>query len=263
MHNNTALITGATTGIGYELTKLFANDGFNLVLVARNEERLSAIKSDLSEKYGISIKTIAKDLSLPESSQAIYDELEKESIMIDILVNNAGFGLHGFFCETDIEMELKMIRLNIIALTHLTKLMLKDMISSDGGKILNVASTAGFIPGPLMAVYYATKAYVLSFSDALSNELSGTGITVTVLCPGPTKTEFANVANTNNTTLFNTAFMKVMSAEKVARIGYRALMKGESTVIAGFMNKLIIQSAVRTSPRKIVAKITRWLNGKK
>ena len=162
--NKTALITGASTGIGYELTKLFAKDDYNLVLTARNEQRLNQIKKELSLDYDIDIKIIAKDLSLYNAPQEIYEELQKSDITIDVLVNNAGFGLHGLFAASDLSTGLEMMQLNMVSLTHLTRLFLDGMIQRESGRILNVASTAAFQPGPLMAVYYATKAYVLSFS---------------------------------------------------------------------------------------------------
>ena len=186
----TVLITGASSGIGYELTKLFARDRYNLVLVARSESKLQQIASELTQQFGVTVKFITKDLALSTSPIEIWQELQTEGIAIDILVNNAGFATYGLFTETELQAELNMMQLNMATLTHLTKLFLQEMFPRKTGKILNIASTAAFQPGPLMAVYYATKAYVLSFSEALANELQGTGITVTVLCPGPTASGF-------------------------------------------------------------------------
>ena len=179
----TALVTGSAHGIGYQLACVFARHSYNLVLVDKDQEKLAVTAEDFRQKFGISVKTIVKDLSISISPEEIFTELQQAAIKIDILVNNAGFGTYGIFSETDLTTELKMLQVNIVSLTHLTKLFLKDMISQGYGKILNVASVAAFQPGPLMAVYFATKAYVLSFSEAIANELEGTGVTVTTLCP--------------------------------------------------------------------------------
>ncbi len=250
----TALVTGASSGIGYELTKLFARDRYNLVLVARSEQKLIQIADELKEKFRISVKTIAKDLSVPESPEEIFRELQQEAIKIDVLVNNAGFATYGFFTETDLNAELKMMQLNMVALTHLTKLFLKDMLEQNEGKILNIASTAAFQPGPLMAVYYATKAYVLSFSEAIANELQGSGVTVTALCPGPTESGFQARANMEQSKLVSG--QRIMDAETVALIGYRGLMKNKTVVIPGLKNKLLVLT-VRFTPRNIVTQIVR------
>ena len=255
----TALITGASYGIGYELAKLFAADGYSLVLIARSGDKLKAIAQELQSKFSVSVKTIQKDLSHPASSEEVFQELQKSSIQIDALVNNAGFGAYGLFSEIDWERESEMMRLNIRTLTHLTKLFLDGMIQRKHGRILNVASTAAFQPGPLMAVYYATKAYVLSFSEALANELENTGVTVTCLCPGPTETEFQKTAKMGKNIIFS---LDIMSAESVARIGYNALMKGKTLVIAGWINYLGM-IASKFGPRKLVTRITRMLQESK
>ncbi len=254
--NKTVLITGPTSGIGYELAKLFAKDGYGLVLVARNADKLSNLKEEFEKRYGVLVKVIAKDLVDPAAPDQIYKELKNSSHPIDILVNNAGFGNYGYFLHTDIETELQMIRLNIASLTHLTKLFLPDMVQNTYGKILNVASTAAFQPGPLMAVYYASKAYVLSFSEALSNEFQGTGVTVTALCPGPTKTDFQKRADIEGTRIVHSGLM--MDAETVAKEAYRGLMKGKPLVIPGIKNKIAAFS-VRLSPRRLVTRIVRSL----
>lgn len=194
----TALITGASVGIGRELAKLFAQGGYSLVLVARNATRLSDVATELEKQFGTKAKPFPLDLTSTAAPQFLFDQLQRENIAIDILVNNAGYGKLGAFATIPYEETAGQIALNITALTHLTKLFLAPMLERNAGRILNVASTAGFQPGPLMAVYYATKAYVISFSEALANELRGTGVTVTCLCPGLTNTEFQTGWNRNN-----------------------------------------------------------------
>ena len=248
-----ALITGASSGIGYELTRLFAHDGYNLVLVARNQKQLMQMADELKEKYSVSVKVISKDLSAASAPEEIFTELQQESRGIDALVNNAGFATYGLFSETDLEAELQLMQVNMVTLTHLTKLFLPGMLNKRMGKILNLASTAAFQPGPLMAVYYATKAYVLSFSEALANELHGTGVSVTALCPGPTESGFQKKANMEDSKLFSG---KIMDAQTVARIGYRGLMTNKTVVIPGLRNKILVET-VRFSPRKMVTRVVR------
>lgn len=255
----TALITGASGGIGYELAKLFARDGMNLVLVARSADRLVQVAKELQSSSACKVKTIALDLSTAPAPKFLFDQLQAEGIAVDILINNAGFGAFGEFAQIGEEEILGQIELNITALTHLTRLFLPQMISRRRGKIMNVASTAAFQPGPLMAVYYATKAYVLSFSEALANELSGSGVTVTCLCPGPTNTDFARRAGNDKSRLFKK--IGGMSAETVARDGYRGLMAGKTVVISGVQNWLAAES-VRFAPRKMVTAISRWVSEK-
>ena len=203
----TALITGASGGIGYELAKLFARDHHNLVLVARSSAKLAHFAGELERQFGISAKPIALDLVAAPAPQFLFDQLGREGISIDILVNNAGYGVLGEFAGVPLEESLGQIQLNVTALTQLTRLFLGSMLERHSGRILNVASTAGFQPGPRMAVYYATKAYVISFSEALANELSGTGVTVTCFCPGATDTGFQGRAGTENTMLFRTEIL--------------------------------------------------------
>jgi uncharacterized protein len=248
-----ALITGASSGIGYELTRLFARDGYNLVLVARNQKQLMQMADELKEKYSVSVKVISKDLSAASAPEEIFTELQQESIEIDALVNNAGFAVYGLFSETDLDAELQMMQVNMVTLTHLTKLFLPGMLKNRTGKILNLASTAAFQPGPLMAVYYATKAYVLSFSEALANELHGTGVSVTALCPGPTASGFQKKANMEDSKLFSG---KIMDAQTVARSGYRGLMTNKTVVIPGLRNKILVEGE-RFAPRKMVTRIAR------
>lgn len=252
--NKTALITGASGGIGYELAELFAKDRYNLVLVARSADRLTQFADELHREFGISAKVVALDLTAASAPQSLFDELQREDIAVDILVNNAGYGVLGEFATISLEDNLGQIQLNITALTHLTRLFLGPMIERHSGKVMNVASTAGFQPGPLMSVYYATKAYVISFSEALANELHGTGITVTCLCPGATDTGFQSRAGLGNTLLFKK--LRPMDAATVARDGYRALMAGKTIVISGFRNWLLAES-VRFSPRRLVTAVSR------
>ncbi|BAZ23401.1 short-chain dehydrogenase/reductase SDR [Kalymmatonema gypsitolerans NIES-4073] len=256
----TALITGASGGIGYELAKLFAHDGYNLVLVARSGQKLAEIADDFKQKFGIGVKVIAKDLSIPTAPDEIFQQLQQEAIKVDVLVNNAGFASYGFFHEIDLAPEVQMMQVNMVCLTHLTKLFLKDMVKQGFGRILNVASTAAFQPGPLMAVYYATKAYVLSFSEAIANELEGTGVTVTALCPGPTESGFQQRAAMENSKLVSG--QKIMDAETVAQIGYRALLQGKTVVIPGVKNKILAET-VRFTPRKLVTKLVRSMQESK
>lgn len=252
--NTIALITGASGGIGYELAKLFAGDRCHLVLVARSESKLQQIASELTEKFGVSVKVIAKDLAVPTSPEEIWQELQTAGITIDVLVNNAGYATYGLFAETELESELKMMQLNMVTLTHLTKLLLPGMLERRAGKVLNIASTAAFQPGPLMAVYYASKAYVLSFSEALANELQGTGVTVTVLCPGPTASGFQARANMENSKLVKNK--AIMDAQEVAAIGYRGLNNNQTVVIPGWKNKFLALT-VRFTPRNVITKIVR------
>lgn len=257
----TALITGASGGIGLELAKLFAADRFDLVLVARSEQALQDLAAELKTKYNTNTRILIKDLSLPQAPQEIYDELQTAGIQVDILVNNAGYGNFGFFLKTDLQKELNMLNLNINALTALTKLFLPAMVAQRSGRILNVASTAAFQPGPLMAVYYASKAYVLSFSDAIANELKGTGVTVTTLCPGPTETGFQKLAEMENSELFKRGNV-VMDAQTVARIGYRATLQGKPLIIPGTMNKLGTLLP-RFLPRQWVAAVVRRIQAQR
>jgi short-subunit dehydrogenase len=252
--NRTALITGASTGIGRELAKLFARDHYGLVLVARNSARLAEFADELQRQFGILAKSFPLDLSASSAPQFLFDQLAREKIAIDVLVNNAGYGKLGAFAEVSLEESLGQIALNVTALTHITRLFVGPMLERKSGKILNVASTAGFQPGPTMAVYYATKAYVISFSEALADELRDTGVGVTCLCPGATDTSFQTRAGTENTNLFRR--MRPMDAKTVAQDGYRGLMKGKPLVISGFRNLLLAES-VRMAPRRLVTAISR------
>ncbi len=247
----TALITGASGGIGYELARLFAGDGYNLVLVARSADKLNEMKQQYEGKAGIHVRVIPHDLARPSAPQEIFDELQREGVAVDVLVNNAGFTVFGKFVETELEQELQMMQVNIVALTHLTKLLLPSMVERGWGKVLNLASTAAFFPGPLMAVYYASKAYVRSFSEALAVELEGTGVTVTALCPGPTETGFQKRGNMEDSRLV--AGRKIMDARTVARTGYRGMMKGQMLVVTGLKNWVQVE-ATRFIPDKLLAR---------
>ena len=249
----TVLVTGATVGIGYELSKIFAHEGHRLVLVSRSIDRLAKVANQCRAASGTTAKIIAKDLARPESPTELFAELEADSISVDILINNAGFGTYRPFAAGDAKSQLDMLQVNVTSLTHLTRLLLPGMISRSFGKILNVASTAAFQPGPLMAVYYATKAYVLSFSEALGNELNGTGVSVSTLCPGPTATEFQQRARMQNSKLVSGT---LMDARTVAVAGYRGLMKNKSVIIPGMGNRLLAFS-IRLTPRKLVTAIVR------
>jgi short-subunit dehydrogenase len=255
----TALITGASFGIGMEFARIFAREGYSLVLVARSADKLRQVASELEKAYGTLSLILATDLTDPGASSYVLDQTTRAGIRVDVLVNNAGFGQYGLFAENDLEECLRQIQLNVTTLTHLTRLYLPAMIERKNGGILNVASTAAFQPGPLMAVYFATKAYVLHLSEALSNELKGTGVTVTCLCPGATATEFHKRAKATGQRLLR---MGSMDARTVAEDGYRALVAGKPVVISGFKNWLVAQS-VRVSPRSLVTAIARKIQEEK
>lgn len=231
----TALVTGAASGLGYELSVLLAKDNYDLILVDIDAPNLKKVKSKLNEVYECHVDIIIKDLSKSNVAREILNEIN--CISIDVLVNNAGFGLFGTFSGTDWQRESEMLHLHILTVTHLTKLILPSMISRKAGKILNISSLAAFQPGPLMSIYYASKAYMLSFSEAIANELKGTGITVTVLCPGPTNTDFQSVVSEN--TLENKISFNMACPSKVARYGYTAMLKGKTVAIPGRFNKFL------------------------
>ena len=258
MPSQTVLITGASGGIGYELAKLFARDHHNLILVARSGDKLAQVANEL-QGFGVTAKTMALDLADAPAPKFLFDQTQREGIAVDILVNNAGFGAFGEFAQMRHEEILGQIDLNVRALTDLTRYFVGPMVSRRRGRIMNVASTAGFQPGPLMAVYYATKAYVISFSEAIANELRDAGVTVTCFCPGATHTGFAQRAGNDQSRLFKT--MGAMSADKVALDGYRAVMEGRTLAISGVHNWITAQST-RFAPRKIVTAISRWVSEK-
>jgi len=253
----TALITGASGGIGEQLALLLAADKHDLVLVARNAGKLESLCQEFARAHGILARSVAADLADPQAPSHILDVLARDGIAVDVLVNNAGFGASGAYAEIDWETEAHMIQVNITALAHLTRLFLPDMLARRNGKILNVASTAAYVPGPFMAVYYASKAFVLSFSEALAEEVQGTGVSVTALVPGATATNFASTAGNAESPLFRGG--NVMDAATVARLGYDAMMSGQRVAVAGLSNKLTALST-RLAPRSALAKIARRLN---
>jgi short-subunit dehydrogenase len=252
---HTVLLTGATAGIGYELAKIFAREGYPLILVSRNGERLAKVAEELTGKRKAAVKTIAKDLTRREAPQEIFAEVQQAAKTVDILVNNAGMGTYGSFPRCDLQKQLDMIQVNVTALTHLTGLFLPSMLDRGSGKILNVASTAAFQPGPKMAVYYATKAYVLNFSEALAYEMRKNGVTVSALCPGPTTTEFQSRARMEKARLVQSA---MMDAKTVAEAGYDGLMRGKRVIIPGFKNKLLAFST-RFASRKTTTAIAGYM----
>ena len=254
-----ALITGASGGIGLELAKEFAKNGINLVLVARSESKLQTLANLLELEYKVKAKVIAKDLSLLEEVEALYHQLEYEKIRVDYVVNNAGFGDYAYFHEAEWNKLHEMINLNITALTRLSHLYAKDMVKNGFGKIMNVASTAAFQPGPMMAVYFATKSYVLFLSEAMASELEGTGVTVTALCPGATESGFQSAASLEESKMVKGK--KLPTSAEVAEYGYKAMMKGEAVAIHGMFNYLMANS-VRFSPRSLVVKLVKSLQGK-
>ena len=247
----TALITGASSGLGIWYARVLAEDGYDLVTVARRENALLEQKAILEREYGISVTVLAKDLSQSSAVDEIYDYCVDNGIKIHTLINNAGFGDFGKFHERTLKKQTDMIAVNITALTSLTHKFMQGMIDSHDGRILNVASIAGFEPGPLMSVYYATKAYVISFTEALAVELKGTGVSIMALCPGPTETGFEDAASAKASGLFKN--MKVATAEDVVRFSYRKLKKGRVLVIQGFTNKLV-PFACRFVPRAFMRK---------
>jgi short-subunit dehydrogenase len=255
----TALITGASSGIGLELAKIHAQKGDNLVLVARSEQKLNDLKKELESQYKITATVIASDLSNPEAAHQLFDLTEKENIQVDYLINNAGFGDFEEFSISDLNKAMQMIDLNIKSLTILTKLYLDGMLKRKSGKIMQLASTASFQPGPLMAVYYATKHYVLAFSEAIAEELKGSGVSVTALCPGPTASGFQSVADLGESKLVKDK--KLPSSAEVAEYGYKSMMKGKRVAIHGFQNKLMAFS-VRFTPRNWVTALVKKLSEK-
>jgi len=255
----TALITGASSGIGLELAHLFARDGYRLVLVARNRSTLRQLGDDLQSRYSITVRIEPKDLAHPATPAELYQDLQESGIVLDVLVNNAGFGGAGAFVSTDWNHEAEMMQVNMVALTHLTKLFLPQIRAREG-MIMNVASTAAFQPGPFMAVYYASKAYVLSFTEALAEELRGTGVKVSCLCPGPVKTNFQKRAYLEGTAMINSPL--TVDVREVARVAYEGLKQGKRVVIPGWKNRVGVE-LLRISPRETVTKVVRKLQEKK
>ncbi len=255
----TALITGASSGIGLELAHLFAHDGYRLVLVARNRGALRELADDLQSRYSVTVRVSPKDLAHPAAPTELFQELQEAGIVLDVLVNNAGFGGGGPFLTTDWNNEAEMMQVNMVALTHLTKLFLPQIRAREG-KVLNVASTAAFQPGPFMAVYYASKAYVLHFTEALAEELRDSGVTVTCLCPGPVKTNFQKRAHLGDTKLATSPLL--VDVREVARVAYEGMKQGKRVVIPGWKNRFGVQM-LRLSPRDMVTKVIRRIQESK
>ncbi len=253
----TALVTGAASGLGYELALLLINDNYNLILVDIDEVKLEKVKSKFFKSHKNKVEVLVKDLSLPNIAQEIYNEVKQTPI--EVLVNNAGFGLFGTFADTDWERESQMLHLHILTTTHLTKLLLPSMIARKKGKILNISSLAAFQPGPLMSMYYASKSYILSFSEAIANELKGLGVTVTVLCPGPTKTSFQEVVSCDASV--NKIKFNMSCPIDVALYGYKAMQKGKTLAIPGMFNKFL-SALPRFISRNMVTKIVRNIQEK-
>jgi len=256
-HSGLALVTGASSGIGAELARVLARHGHDLLLVARDRARLDALASELGRECGVKAEGFPADLGEAGGVGAVVAAVESRSLEIEVLVNNAGVGMHGPFASGDPGALAAMLKLNVLALTELTRALLPAMLKRKRGQILNLASTAAFFPGPYMAAYYASKAYVLSFSVALATELDDTGITVTALCPGPTRSAFAERAGLKATRLFRGR--GVMEAAEVAKVGYDGMRAGEVVVIPGLRNKLLAASS-RVGPRTLAARIVRALH---
>ncbi len=252
----TALITGASTGIGKELAYIHAEKGGDLIIIARSKDKLEKLQTEIKSKYSVNVMVIAIDLSKPESPKAIFDEVKKAGIEVDYLINNAGFGGVGKFHERKWEDDNQMINLNILALTALTRFFLPEFVKRNSGKVLNVSSTASFMPGPLQAVYFATKAYVTFFSNAIAEELSDTNVTVTNLMPGATETEFGRVSGMDKTSMFKGA----VGARSVAEDGYNGMIKGKLDVISGLtFGQKFMMAFIPFTPKKMVLKQIRQM----
>jgi len=252
---NTALITGASSGIGLELARIHASKGDNLVIVARNKQKLDELKSELESKYGVSVLTIGIDLSVPDAPKEVYAITKAARIRIDYLINNAGFGNFSLYADSDWEINKNMIHVNILAVSQFIRLYLPEMIERKNGKILNLASSAAFMPGPLLSVYYATKAYVLSLSQGVNSEISKSGVTMTALCPGPTDTGFAVAADAVDSRVFKK--IKMATPRSVAEYGYHAMMKGKPVALDNPMVKTAV-FIFRFIPRSWIPILVRW-----
>ena len=250
-----ALITGATAGIGYELAKCFAQDGHNLILVARTESRLESVANELSDDFDIDVTIIPADLSDPEMPEAIFDTVKEDGTYVDYLINNAGFGINGSFETTDLNTELNIIQVNAASVVALTKFFLQDMLAGEGGGIMNVSSIGAFQPVPFLNVYCATKAFVQSFTEALAYEQRKSNVHIMALCPGITSTEFIERAEANDNPMMKAGLVPMQSAEAVAREGYRAFMARKTVVVTGLMNKIAVQYS-RLTPNRIKTAVT-------
>jgi short-subunit dehydrogenase len=257
MAAETVLITGASSGIGEELARHFAADKSNLVLVARSKQKLERLAEELHSAEGVEVRVVAQDLAEATAASAIFEQLAGDGVTVDVLVNNAGFGALGALASLPVLRQMDMIQVNVTSLAHLTRLFLPGMLARNRGGILNVASTAAFQPGPNLAVYCAGKAFVLSLSEALAEELAATAVRVTCLCPGPTATGFGAEAAMEHVRLFG---LGMMDARRVAAAGHRAFRRGQVVVVPGFVNKVGVFS-VRIAPRFLIRKVTRFLLG--
>jgi short-subunit dehydrogenase len=252
----TALITGASSGLGLELAELFAADGSNLILVARRADLLNDLAGRLSSRYGVRAEVLATDLSGTGAVEELESRVRDRDLQVDVLVNSAGFGARGAFAELPVERQISMLQVNITALTHLSRLFLPGMLDRDRGGIINLSSLAGFLPGPNMAIYYASKAYVLAFSEALREEVRGTGVAVCCIAPGPTETGFVEAAGLEGVRFFR---LGAMSARPVARTGYRGFRAGRALVVPGISNRAATL-LLRLSPRLLTRRVSGWLN---
>jgi short-subunit dehydrogenase len=252
----TVLITGASVGIGRDLAHLFAQDGHDVILVSRNRSHLDGLAETLRQQYQIQATVLPADLSIPNIAAEIFQQVRAQNVPVEFLVNNAGFGAFGPFADSDLMTQLNMIQVNVSALVQLTRLCLPPMLERHSGRIMNVASTAAFVPGPYMSIYYATKAFVLSFSEAVDAEISGTGVTITTVCPGVTETEFHKRAGVGRPPGL---LGRPMTSMDVAKIGYRAMLRGKRTVITGVGNKLMI-TATKFAPRSLTAALAKGVN---
>jgi short-subunit dehydrogenase len=255
---NTALITGASSGIGRELALIHASHQGDLILTARSESKLIELKSEIEQHYKVEVKIIVRDLSQRNAPVEIFEALSKENIQIDFLINNAGFGGFGYFHEREMAKDLEMIDLNIIALTKMTKLFLPAMIKRNSGKIMNLASIAAFMPGPMQAIYFATKAYVLSLSHAIATEIENTNVTITTVCPGPVVTNFAKSAEMENSKLFKNGD----TPDRVAKKAYKAMIKGKREIITDCPMKFAIKAVIPFVPLKPVLKVVKKMQEK-
>lgn len=256
----TALITGASSGIGLELSKVFAREGYHLVITARRKNRLDELKKELENQHDTEVTIFEMDLAIPDAPEKLFAFVQEQQILINVLVNNAGIGEYGFFHQTDWKRHAAIIDLNIKSLTHLTHLFIPMLAEQKPAYILNVASTAAFQPGPLMSVYYASKHYVRAFSEAIANELHDSGITVSVLCPGPTESEFQEKSNQLKSKLFDN--LPVATSKEVAEYGYRSLMKDKRVAIHGSLNK-IAPRIISLVPRRLVTAVVRKIQERK
>lgn len=257
---STALITGASGGIGYELALEHVRRGGDVILVARREDKLREYQAAWESTYGVKVHVIGMDLAQPGSARQLYNAVSAKGLTVDILINNAGFGQYGLFEESDLDRAMQMLELNIVTLTALTRLFVVDMVRRRSGRIMNVASTASFQPVPLMTLYAATKAFVLSFSEALNNEVSDRGVSVTALCPGPTTTGFQDVAAMHEARMVDKRLMA--TSADVARFGYSAMMRGKAVAVHGLMNR-VTTFLVRFTPRSITLRVGRMIAEKR